>query len=43
MDHGEEEGMGATSGGHVPQDRPACLGRPPLKAPRGPPNAAQIL
>ena len=23
----------------MPQDRPACLGRPPLKAPRGPPTA----
>ena len=36
MDHGEVEGRVAPAIGHVPQDSPACLGRPPLEAPRGP-------
>ena len=40
MDYGEGEGRGAPAGGHVPQDRPACLGRPPLKSPRSPPTVS---
>ena len=38
MDYVDGEGRGDPAGGNVPQDRTACLGRPPLKAPRGPPT-----
>ena len=43
MDNGNREGRGVLSGVHVPQDRPACLGSPSLKAPQGPPpNSTQL-
>ena len=37
MDFREGEGRGAPDRGHVTQYMTACLGRPPIKAPRGPP------
>ena len=34
LDHEEGEGRGVPARVHVPQDRPAFLGSPPLKSPR---------
>ena len=38
MDYGKEEEWCFPSGGHLPQDRQACLGSPLLEAPRRSPS-----